>query len=80
MSIRKHGNTIEPPDAASLRLDELVAAINAAAKLLTPADASAIRHELNTVAKTLKQVGYRKPLRRPAIAPTATSMQGDLLG
>ncbi len=80
MPTRQHGSAIEPPDAASLRLDELVAAINAAAKLLTPADTRAIWHELNTVAQTLKQVSYRKPLRRPAIAPPTAPTQGDLLG
>ncbi len=61
--IRKHGSTIEPPDAVSLRLDEL-----AVAKLLTLADTRVIRHELNTVARVLKRVGYLKSSRPATIA------------
>lgn len=81
MLILKHGSTVEPPEDASLRLGELVAAINAAAKLLTPADACAIWHELNTVARTLKRVDYRRPPHQPAnAATTATPTQSDLLG
>lgn len=72
--------TVDPRDGALLRLAELDAAINAAAKLLTPADTSAIWQELNTVARTLKQVGHKKPSRRAAIAPTTAVPQGDLLG
>ena len=50
MLIRKHDSAVEPPEDASLRLDELVSAINAAARVLTLVDARAIWHELNTVA------------------------------
>ncbi|AXW61556.1 hypothetical protein CJO94_05895 [Ralstonia solanacearum] len=72
--------TADPRDDALLRLAELDVAINAAAKLLTPADTRAIWQELNTVARTLKRVSYGKPSHRPAIAPPTAPTQGDLLG
>lgn len=80
MRISKHASPVEPLDGTLRRLDELIVAINAATQLLTPADTRAIRHELNTVARTLTRVGNPKPSRRPAIAPTTAVPQGDLLG
>lgn len=82
MRILKHGSTVEPPEDAPLRLDEFVAAINAAAKSLTPADARAIWDELNTVTRAFKQVSFPKPSRRRTTnaATTTVPTQGDLLG
>ncbi|MBB6592710.1 hypothetical protein LBW62_07955 [Ralstonia solanacearum] len=62
------------------RLVDLAAAIDAAAELLTPADARAIWHELEGVARALKRVGYPRPSRRPAKTSAVMPEQGDLLG
>lgn len=74
---QQHRQTL---DDALPRLVDLAAAIDAAAELLTPADARAIWHELDVVARTLKRVGYPRPSRQPAKATTTTPKQGDLLG
>jgi hypothetical protein len=74
--------TVEPPGDALLRLAELNATLNASAELLTPADACAIWHELNTVARALKHISYPKQPHRRTInaAITTAPTQGDLLG
>lgn len=72
--------TVEPGDGPLLRLAELDAAINVAVKLLTPADAHAIRHELTTVAQTLRRIRGLTPSCRPARPVATRPTQSDLLG
>ena len=71
--------TVEPLDCALLRLDELIAAVNTDAELLTPTEARAIWHELDAVARSLKRAAYSRPSRRSDIAATPTPSQGDLV-
>lgn len=68
MPILEQGATAEPRDGALLRLAELTTAIDAAAELLTPTDARAIRRELDAVARAFGHAGYPKRSHRPANA------------
>ncbi len=61
MPFLEQGTTAEPRDGALLRLAELVTAIDAVAELLTPTHARAIWRELETIARSLKQVSSPKP-------------------
>ncbi len=74
---QQHRQTL---DDALPRLVDLAATIDAAAELLTPADARAIWRELDSVARALKRVGYARPPRQSTKAESATPKQGDLLG
>jgi hypothetical protein len=65
-------------DAAHAQLVELVAAVDAAAELITPAQVDTLWNDLAAIARALRRAGYPKP-KRERKPPPAPPGQGDLL-
>ncbi|OXJ06656.1 hypothetical protein [Burkholderia sp. HI2500] len=63
---------------APARLDELVTALDAAAGLLTPADADVLWRKLQVIARSLRRGGHPRPKRAPS-QPTPLPGQLDLI-
>jgi len=63
---------------APARLDELVTALDAAAGLLSPADADVLWHKLQVIARSLRRGGHPRPKRTPS-PPAPLPGQLDLI-